>query len=198
MLPVALTTDVEEAMLRVTEAVKTVAIDVDSVLADVMLVWTDEYNKRNKAQITKAEIANWDIPTILPITPDQIYRYFNYVWKYRWREIPPTEPKIGDVTRRIHRKGYRISIITKRERPTAPYVAKWLDFNHIYTDELLFIYDAVPKANYPFDILIDDAPKNIVDIIAPKSAILFNQPWNKNFNWPIRANSLSEAERLLL
>src|SRR5215217_4500777 len=86
---------------------------------------------------------------------------------------------------------------TKRERPTAPYVSKWLDFYHIYTDELLFIYDAVPKANYPFDILIDDAPKNLIDVISPKSAILFNQPWNKNFNWPVRVNSLSEAEKLL-
>jgi 5'(3')-deoxyribonucleotidase len=58
-------------------------------------------------------------------------------------------------------------------------------------------YDAVPKANYPFDILIDDAPKNLIDIISPKSAILFNQPWNKNFSWPVRVNSLSEAEKLL-
>src|SRR3712207_8571637 len=80
-----------------------------------MLVWTDEYNKRRKAHITKKEIAKWDIPTILPITPNQVYRYFTYVWKYRWREIPPTEPEIGEVTKRIHRKGYRISIITKRE-----------------------------------------------------------------------------------
>jgi hypothetical protein len=157
--------------------VKTVAIDVDSVLADVMLIWADEYSKRNKTKVTKNQIVNWDIPTVLPITPDQVYRYFSYVWKYRWREIPPTEPKIGDVTKRIHRKGYRISIITKRERPTVPYVAKWLDLHRIYADELLFIYDAVPKASYPFDVLIDDAPKNLVDIVAPKSAILFNQPW---------------------
>jgi uncharacterized protein len=177
--------------------VKTVAIDVDSVLADVMLIWADEYSKRNKTKVTKNLIVNWDIPTVLPITPDQVYRYFSYVWKYRWREIPPTEPKIGDVTKRIHRKGYRISIITKRERPTVPYVAKWLDLHRIYADELLFIYDAVPKASYPFDVLIDDAPKNLVDIVAPKSAILFNQPWNKNFDWPARVDSLSEAEKLL-
>ena len=193
-----LTIDAEETGMKATEAVKTVAIDVDSVLADVMLIWIDEYNKRNRAQITKEKIANWDIPTILPISADRVYRYFTYIWKHRWREIPPTEPKIAKVIRRIHVKGYRISIITKRERPTAPYVAKWLDFHRIYTDDLLFIYDAVPKANYPFDILIDDAPKNLVDVIAPKSAILFNQPWNKNFNWPVRANSLSEAEELLL
>jgi len=177
--------------------VKTVAIDVDSVLADVMLVWADEYSKLNKTKVTKNQIVNWDIPTVLPITPDQVYRYFSYVWKYRWREIPPTEPKIGDVTKRIHRKGYRISIITKRERPTVPYVAKWLDLHHIYADELLFIYDAVPKASYSFDVLIDDAPKNLLDIVAPKSAILFNQPWNKNFDWPVRVDSLSEAEKLL-
>src|ERR671916_552321 len=195
ILPVTLTTNAEEIRSKVTEAVKTVAIDVDSVLADVMHVWTDEYNKRNKAHITKKQIAKWDIPTILPITPNQVYRYFTYVWKYRWREIPPTEPQIGEITKRIHRKGYRISILTKRERPTVAYVAKWLDFHDIYSDDLLFVYDSTPKAEYPFDILIDDAPKNLIDEIPPKSAILFNQPWNRDFDWPVRVNSLSDAEK---
>jgi 5'(3')-deoxyribonucleotidase len=188
---------VEGNSARVTEAVRTVAIDVDSVLADVMLVWSDEYSKKNGKSVSKKDIIAWDIPTILPITPDQVYEYFSHVWKFRWREIPPTEPNIGEVTKRIHRKGYRISILTKRERPTAAYVARWLDLHKIYADELLFIYDAVPKANYPFDVLIDDAPKNLVDVIPPKSAILFNQPWNKDFEWPVRVNSLSEAEQLL-
>jgi 5'(3')-deoxyribonucleotidase len=176
---------------------KTVAIDVDSVLADVMLVWVDEYNRRHKTNISKNDIVAWDIPTILPVSPGQVYRMFSYVWKYRWREIPPTEGSIGEITRRIHRKGYRISIITKRERPTVPYVAKWLDAYDVYSDELLFIYDAVPKANYPFDVLVDDAPKNLIDVVPPKSAILFNQPWNRTFQWPVRVSLLSEAEKLL-
>lgn len=188
---------IESSAARVTDAVRTVAIDVDSVLADVMLVWSQEYNKRKSKSITKNDITAWDIPTILPISPDEVYRYFSYVWKFRWREIPSTEPNIGEITKRIHRKGYRISILTKRERPTAAYVAKWLDLHKVYADELLFIYDAVPKANYPFDILIDDAPKNLIDVIAPKSAILFNQPWNRKFEWSVRVDSLSEAEKLL-
>lgn len=185
-----------EETTSVTSA-KTVAIDVDSVLADVMLVWADEYSKRTGKKIVKKDIYQWDIPTILPITADQVYKYFSHVWKNRWREIPPTEPNIGDVTKRIHRKGYRISIITKRERPTVAYVAQWLDAHKVYADDLVFIYDAVPKANYPFDVLIDDAPKNLVDIAAPKSAILFNQPWNTKFDWPVRVDTLSEAEKLL-
>jgi uncharacterized protein len=182
---------------KLTEMVKTVAIDVDSVLADVMLIWADEYSKQSERRITKQEILSWDIHNVLPITPAHVYRYFSHVWKYRWREIPPTEPDIGDVTKNIHSKGYRISIMTKRERQTVSYVAMWLDMHNIYADELLFIYDAVSKANYPFDVLIDDAPKNLVDVVSPKSAILFNQPWNKDFDWPVRVNTLSEAEKLL-
>jgi 5'(3')-deoxyribonucleotidase len=178
-------------------ASKTVAIDVDSVLADVMVMWANEYNKRKNAKVTKKEIKMWDIPKILPISSDEVYRIFRYVWKYQWKDIPPTEPHIGKITTRIHRKGYRISILTKRERSTVAYVAKWLDFYNVYSDDLLFVYDATPKAEYPFDILIDDAPINLVDIVAPKSAILFNQPWNHNFDWSRRVNSLSEAEQIL-
>lgn len=181
----------------ISQATKTVAIDVDSVLADVMLVWADEYNRRRGTSITKQSITEWDIPTILPISAGEVYEHFSHVWKSRWEEIPATEPDIGSVTKRLHKKGYRISIITKRERPTVAYVAKWLDREKVYADDLLFIYDAVPKANYPFDVLIDDAPKNLVDVAAPKSAILFNQPWNKNFSWPVRVSTLSEAEKLL-
>lgn len=184
-------------MDKMTDTAKTLAIDVDSVLADVMLVWADEYSKRTNKEIRKSDITAWDIPTILPISPDQVYEYFSHVWKSRWREIPPTEPNIGEVTERLHRKGYRISILTKRERPSAPFVARWLDEHQIYADELLFIYDAIPKASYPFDVLIDDAPKNLVHVVAPKSAILFNQPWNVTFNWPVRVSTLSEAEGLL-
>jgi uncharacterized protein len=178
-------------------AARTVAIDVDSVLADVILVWTKEYNKRRHARITKREIIVWDIPKILPVSQNEIYQLFSYIWKYRWKEIPPTEPQIGEITKRIHRKGYRISILTKRERPTVAYVAKWLDFHDIYSDDLLFVYDSTPKAEYPFDILIDDAPKNLIDVTPPKSAILFNQPWNRDFDWPVRVNSLSDAEKML-
>ena len=58
-------------------ASKTVAIDVDSVLADVMLVWTNEYNKRKHSKITKNEITVWDIPQVLPISVNEVYRIFS-------------------------------------------------------------------------------------------------------------------------
>ena len=175
-------------------ATKTFAIDFDSVLADTMIVWIKEYNKINHVNITKDQITSWDIGKVLPISPDYISKVFNDTWRYHWQDVPPSEPELSYVIKKIHRKGYRISVLTKRERPTVQYVAKWLDYHDIYSDDLIFVYDDTPKSKYPFDILIDDAPSNMVDIIAPKTGILFNQPWNKEFYWPVRVNSLSEAE----
>ncbi|MDP9286659.1 MAG: hypothetical protein M3P08_00460 [Thermoproteota archaeon] len=179
-------------------ATKTLSIDFDSVLADTMIVWTKEYNKLKNTNITKSEITYWNIGMILPLSADEISTMFNYVWQHCWRNIPPSEPGQSEIIKRIRRRGYRISILTKRERPTIAYVAKWLDYHDIYSDDLIFIYDNRPKAEYPFDILIDDAPSNLVEITPPKVGILFNQPWNKDFNWPLRVNSLREVEQIML
>jgi 5'(3')-deoxyribonucleotidase len=176
---------------------RTFAIDFDSVLADSMIIWTDEYNKLKHTNITKNEIVVWDIGKIVPLTSAEISEIFNDVWHYRWQNVPPSEPMLSETIKRIHRRGYRISIITKRERSTVIYVAKWLDYHGIYCDDLIFIYDNTPKAQYPFDILIDDAPNNLIDVVSPKIGILFNQPWNRVFNWPIRVNTLNEAEKML-
>jgi 5'(3')-deoxyribonucleotidase len=177
---------------------KTLSIDFDSVLADTMIAWTKEYNKLKNTNITKSEITYWNIGMILPLSADEISTMFNYVWQYCWQDIPPSEPGLSEIIKRIHRRGYRISVLTKRERPTVAYVAKWLDHHDIYSDDLIFIYDNTPKAEYHFDILIDDAPINLVDITPPKVGILFNQPWNKEFNWPLRVNTLREVEDILL
>jgi hypothetical protein len=179
-------------------ATKTLSIDFDSVLADTMIAWTKEYNKLKNTNITKSEITYWNIGMILPLSADEISTMFNYVWQHCWRNIPPSEPGQSEIIKRIRRRGYRISILTKRERPTIAYVTKWLDYHDIYSDDLIFIYDNRPKAEYPFDILIDDAPSNLVEITPPKVGILFNQPWNKDFNWPLRVNSLREVEQIML
>lgn len=176
---------------------KTLAIDLDSVLADTMTTWTAVYSNIYKTRISKYEITSWDITKILPISAEEISGIFIYVWTHLWKEIPPTEPNLANIVKQIHKKGYRISILTKRERETVPYVANWLDYYDIFSDDLIFIYDATPKAMYQFDILVDDAPINLIDIISPKVGILFNQPWNLCFNWPIRVSSISNMESKL-
>jgi uncharacterized protein len=177
---------------------KTFALDFDSVLADTMLIWVKEYNERHHTNITKNDILEWDISKILPIAPEEISELFNYVWEYRWKEIPPCEPNQNNAVENIHKSGFRISILTRRERPTVSFVASWLDHHDIYSDDLIFVYDAMPKSEYPFDFILDDSPINLIDITAPKIGILFDQPWNRDFQWPLRIKSLQDVASIIL
>ncbi|MFZ0655772.1 MAG: hypothetical protein WAM19_03925, partial [Nitrososphaeraceae archaeon] len=89
------------------------------------------------------------------------------------------------------------SILTKRYRSSVSNVIKWLDLHKIHCDDLLFVYDDAPKTDYPFDILVDDAPINFSELDQPRIGILFNQPWNKNFSWPVRINALSDVINII-
>jgi 5'(3')-deoxyribonucleotidase len=169
------------------------AIDLDSVLADTMIIWAEEFNKRTNSSITKDNIVSWDISKTLDITITEVSDIFTYIWDKKWEDIPSTEPSIGNVVSKLHNKGFRISILTKRYRSSVSNVIKWLDLHKIHCDDLLFVYDDAPKTDYPFDILVDDAPINFSELVQPRIGILFNQPWNTNFSWPVRINALSEV-----
>jgi uncharacterized protein len=176
---------------------QTLAIDLDSVLADVVVTWVNEYNRLKESNIVKEDIVAWDIHTLLPITETESNSLFSDIWIYRWKDIPPTQTRIGKIIERLKTQNYRISILTRRDRKTIPYVYSWLETYNIDCDDLICVFDSNPKSIYPFDILIDDAPQNIIDIKYPKKGILFNQPWNRNFNWPIRINKLSDLFNVL-
>jgi len=171
---------------------KTLAIDLDSVLADVVVTWVNEYNILKNSDIAKEDIVAWDIHTLLPITEIESNSIFSDVWIHRWKDIPPTQNNIGKIIEKLKTENYRISILTRRDRKTIPYVYNWLESKNIDCDDLIYIFDSTPKSIYPFDILIDDAPHNLAGIKFPKKAILFDQPWNRNFDWPIRINKLSD------
>jgi len=54
------------------------AIDLDSVLADTMIVWAEEYNKRKNSSITKDNIVSWDISKTLDISIIEV-RTFSHI-----------------------------------------------------------------------------------------------------------------------
>jgi uncharacterized protein len=176
---------------------RTLAIDLDSVLADTMIIWAEEFNKRNDSSITKDNITSWDISKIFDISITEVSDIFTYIWDKRWVDIPATEPSIGQIVSNLHNKGFRISILTKRYRSSVSNVINWLDLHKIHCDDLLFVYDDAPKTAYPFDILVDDAPINFSDLSHPRIGILFNQPWNKNFSWPVRIDNLSQIINII-
>ncbi|MGA8844389.1 MAG: hypothetical protein WB511_12460, partial [Nitrososphaeraceae archaeon] len=63
---------------------KTIAIDMDSVIADTMLVWIQEYNRLKNSSLTKTDIYSWDLSSTLNISIDQVSDLFTNVWSDRW------------------------------------------------------------------------------------------------------------------
>lgn len=176
---------------------KTIAIDLDSVLADVMHTWLDEYNLIYDAAVVKQDIVEWDIYKVLHLSEKCINDIFIRIWKHRWMDIPPTSEDISVVTKLLKNSGYRISIITKRDRDTVSYVSFWLELYNIYFDEIVFIFDNAPKSCHPFFLLIDDAPLNAIEIVYPRRIVIFDQPWNKTLiNYP-RIKKLKELLGLI-
>ena len=90
---------------------KTIAIDLDSVLADVMIIWIEEYNRIRGSNIIKNDITVWDIHNILPINEIECNILFSMVWKNRWKEIPPTNKNIEKS--RLHTKNKILFLVLK-------------------------------------------------------------------------------------
>lgn len=193
-----------------------VTLDVDSVLADIMVSWCQEYNRRRYKEIQqgkayplfKSDITMWDIHHQHPIEEPEIYDIFHVVWTQHWQDIPPTEPNIGEVVNDIIKKGHRVSIVTARKRLSIPTFMQWLFKHNIPYHDLTIIEDNRPKSDFPFDILLDDGIHNVTHLVplpviddAPipqKIGVLMSQPWNLNEDHPYRAVSVSEFSRLYL
>lgn len=176
---------------------KTIALDLDSVLADVMKIWVEEYNLLYNTNIQKKDILEWHIHYILPLSENEISNLFIDVWRNRWRDIPPTSNDLSNVTASLQDKGFRISIITKRERETIAFVANWLDYHNIFLNDVIFIFDNISKLHYPFFLLVDDSPMTIKEILKPKRIIIFDQPWNQFLNGYPRISQLNELIKIL-
>jgi len=176
---------------------KTIALDLDSVLADVMQIWIEEYNIIFKTSIKKEDICEWHIHNVLPLSEKSAQDLFIHVWKNRWKDIPPTCDDISAVTNLLQKAGYRISIITKRDRATMSFVSLWLDLYDIYFNDIIFIFDNTSKAYYPFFLLVYDSPINAVEILLPRRIIIFDQPWNKSLIDYPRIHALNELFNLI-
>ncbi len=176
---------------------KTIALDLDSVLADVMQIWLEEYNAIFHTDFKKNDISDWHIYNVLPISKEEISNLFINVWKNRWQDIPPTSNDIADVINQLINRGFRISIITKRERVTMPFVSYWLDLYKISFSDIVFIFDDASKTHFPFFLLVDDSPTNAKEILSPKKIILFDQPWNRSLASYTRIYKLSQLINLL-
>jgi len=170
-----------------------IALDVDGVLADVILLWIEKSNLR-RGRLTKEQITSWDFWRDSNIDRYDFYRELSDCWR-DWKGIPPTEKSLSQSTRRLSELG-RVDVVTARERSTDGFVRKWLEFHDISFDNYVSVADGTLKADLDYDLFIDDSPLNASALVEKgKPVLLYDQPWNAGLDGPLltRVSSLGDA-----
>jgi uncharacterized HAD superfamily protein len=170
-----------------------IALDVDGVLADVIVSWL-HYSNSIRPHISKNQVTDWEFWKKFNINPFDFYSELSSCWK-NWQSIPTTQENLSDITKNLSILG-QVDIVTARERSTDSFVKNWLNYHDISYDNYISVIDGPMKADLDYDVFIDDSPLNAIKFLENhKKVILYSQPWNQNISNHelFRISNLSEA-----
>ncbi|MCV0430346.1 hypothetical protein [Nitrosopumilus sp.] len=170
-----------------------IALDVDGVLADVIISWIN-YNNSIRPKIDKYQITNWEFWKEFKIDPFDFYSELSSCWK-NWISIPATEENLSSLTKSLSNIG-QVDIVTAREHSTNSFVKSWLDHHDVSYDNYVSVIDGPMKADLNYDVFIDDSPLNAEKFLENnKKVFLYSQPWNQHIhnNQIQRVSNLTEV-----
>ena len=168
-----------------------IALDVDGVLADVIMSWLN-YSNSIRPEIAKHQITSWEFWNEFEIDRYDFYTELSSCWK-NWMTIPTTEKNLSSITKSLTDIG-QVDIVTARERSTDSFVKSWLDHHNIEYDNYVSVIDGPMKADLDYDVFIDDSPLNAEQFLKNnKKVILYSQPWNQH----VPENKIHRVSNLL-
>ena len=177
-----------------------IAVDLDGVLAESMLVWCERANKEFGTRLRMEDLDSWSSWKKFPISKDDFYRILDESWD-EWQKIPPTEPNIAEKVARIEKFG-DLDIVTGRSRRTVDAARSWVDNQNIRYRNFVRVLGWRDKIFLNYDVYIDDAP-DLMPVISrsPRAwGVLYVRPWNRNVgNMPkvLKAKSWRQVPAVL-
>jgi 5'(3')-deoxyribonucleotidase len=157
-----------------------IAVDLDGVLAESMLVWCKRVNEEFGTHLKMEDLDSWSSWKKFSISKDDFYRILDETWD-KWPEIPPTEPDIAEKVARIKNFG-ELDIVTGRSKGTVEAARSWVDNQKVLYQRFVRVLGWRDKILLDYDVYIDDAP-DLMPLISrsPKSwGVLYERPWNRN------------------
>ena len=157
-----------------------IAVDLDGVLAESMIVWCERANKEFGTRFRMEELDSWSWWKRSPISKDDFYRILDESWD-DWQEIPPTEPDIAEKVARIEKFG-DLDIVTGRSRRTVEPARSWVDSQKVRYRRFVRVLGWRDKILLDYDVYIDDAPDLMPLISRSPTAwgLLYERPWNRS------------------
>ncbi|PWI48156.1 hypothetical protein CEE45_08300 [Candidatus Heimdallarchaeota archaeon B3_Heim] len=147
---------------------KIVALDVESVLADIHSAWITQYKKK----FTIKDITDWDFISLKRWneTLKTFLEETDNLWEKFPEKIPPTVPNLKEVTR--HLKPF--DIVTSRR--TLGGIIKWVEYHQLEYRAIVYVPDN--KADLDYCMYIDDNPKLATKLKDNQFLWLISQPYN--------------------
>lgn len=185
---------------KVSPAKLKIAVDLDGVLAESMLVWCERANREFGTRLRMDDLDSWSSWKKFPISKDDFYRVLDESWD-EWREIPPTEPDIAEKVARIEKFG-DIDIVTGRSKRTVEAARSWIDHQKVRYRRFVRVLGWRDKILLDYDVYIDDAP-DLMPLISHSLkawGILYERPWNRSvaaMPKVLKANSWQKVPGLL-
>lgn len=160
---------------------KSIGIDLDGVTVNYMPVLIQELNRIYKTNIQYEDVKKFNFEPDFGIPEGAIGKI---VCRHARRGVFKTLPAIDDAVNTINElneEGFRIYIVSSREKEATMDSIDWLDRNGVSFDVAIFSKD---KGHYckrfGIDYLVDDHVKFCRQAQeAGTTPILFGQPWNE-------------------
>ena len=150
-----------------------IALDVESVLADIHSAWITHYNK----PFTDQEITDWDFQSLKKY--NETLETFLEETDILWEDKPYTRipPLINDLKQSTsHLKTF--DIVTARR--TLSGIKEWLDFHEIEYRAIVYIPEDKYELNYK--VFVDDNPNLALSLKQDQFLWLVSRPYNRFIN----------------
>jgi 5'(3')-deoxyribonucleotidase len=154
-------------------------IDLDGVVADFNSGWIGRYNREFGASLEPSQVVMWD--GIHGLTHFETMEGF-WDWAQSgdtsfFRDLPVFEGALETITDLA--REHRIVIVSSKYDWAIADTLAWLSEHRIPAREIHFVWD---KTTVPCDIYLEDAPHNLVGLVAKRPDALvcrMVRPWNK-------------------
>jgi len=152
---------------------RVVALDVESVIADIHKAWITEYKK----SFTIEDITDWDFKCLnawnenlesFLVETDSLWNNSPEI------HIPPMIPNLKETTDNLK----PFDIVTSRRVLSG--IKKWADFHQLEYRAIVYISDRRSKADLKYEIFVDDNPGLASKLKKDQFLWLISQPYNQN------------------
>lgn len=153
-----------------------ILFDADDVAENLLESWLSALNERYGTSVAVEDVTDWDVSLFFPtLSRQQIYGILQE--DRVWKNLMPV-PGAQEYLQRLHDEGHELYMVTATDFRTCRTKMErimelfpWLDQDHIII--------AHCKQMVCGDVLIDDAPHNLVG--GPYFRILYDRPHNRKF-----------------